>query len=1194
MSIFSIEPFLADIVHRVTSPQNSSLVVITPQEGDAQKYEALLRQLSQGSLEPTDIVYMPGFFQTGVFRYESARKVIARRVAALFQISQKAPKLIITSLAGYARLAPSFDWAQNNAFLLKKGDEIEQDLVLAVLETYGYSEVQRVEEMGEFSLRGSILDLWTPGQKCPSRVEFFAENIEALRSFRAADQRSFATLDQISLLPCREFLWPVGNELNGALEKFNDTLLSNGVTGTPRFDLLENLRHSVPFPGIDDVAYMIAPSSDFNSLASQLEHLSAFHKTASTPVLLGSVENFKKSFEEIKNLYEKSHQASYGKGFLAPKVEKVFPKLEILRSEFESSFQSTAPTSYEPLQQHPSRFVPSEALCQELLPTEKMKLSSRVLALHRLLGNTSISALVILCYSRDTFLDLAGILSKYFPDLENQAALPEKLPIFSGKILATENLGTLQKVGEKLYCALSETEGGFLLPQSKVLVVSEGWIRGGVHEDSIEVYTDEETRTASRSASEILMSSQFGDFVDGDLVVHVQHGISRFKGLVTVTLMDITGDFLALEYSGGDRIYVPVHKLNLVQKYVGAGGHDDSVLDSLKSASWEKRKTKAKVKAEKLAKELLEHQARRAMTPGHPYSKLGEDYAEFEAAFPFDDTPDQQKAIREIMSDMAKPKAMDRLLCGDVGFGKTEVAMRAAYRAVLDGKQVAWLVPTTVLAHQHFRSLRERFAEFPVKVEVLDRSVGNTSGVKALDRLKSGGVDIVIGTHRLLSKDIQFRDLGLLIVDEEQRFGVLQKEKIKQLAYGIDVLTMTATPIPRTLQLAMLGLRDLSLLSTPPKARLAVKTFVCPFEDSIVRDALQSEMARGGQLFYVHNRVDELPSVLEFLKSLVPEARIAMGHGKMQQKELDDIMIALIENKYDVLLCTTIIESGIDMPNVNTILVQNADYFGLAQLYQLRGRVGRRATRGYAYFLTSLNAQEEDEGMKRLNILKDHQELGSGFLIASHDLEMRGAGNILGDEQKGKVNDVGLETYLHMLDDAIKAMGGIRVRTPVETEIQLPLSAQIPEDYITNSRERLRIYRRFFGANTEEALQNLIVECEDRFGDLPEQTKNLCELSRMRRWLISVGALALTVGDEATEIRFGKEVLQAQDDEHAERLVKRILDISNRQFKGVRLTPDGRVLLGIRKKNFINNAPAAISELKRFLSLLAGEAYAEK
>ena len=565
----------------------------------------------------------------------------------------------------------------------------------------------------------------------------------------------------------------------------------------------------------------------------------------------------------------------------------------------------------------------------------------------------------------------------------------------------------------------------------------------------------------------------------------------------------------------------------------------------------------------------------------------------FEAAFPYDETPDQLKATREIQADMSRPKAMDRLLCGDVGFGKTEVAMRAAYRAVLDGKQVSWLVPTTVLAHQHYRSLQERFSAFGINIDILDRSSGAGGSSKTLKKLAEGGIDILVGTHRLLSPDVKYRDLGLLIVDEEQRFGVLQKEKIKTLSYGIDVLTMSATPIPRTLQMAMIGLRELSLLTTPPKARLAVKTFVCPFDENTIRDAIKYEMARSGQIFFVHNRVEDLPSVETYLKKLVPDARICIGHGKMSQKELDKTVIGFIDQKFDILLCTTIIESGIDMPNVNTIIVQDADHFGLSQLYQLRGRVGRRSTRGYAYFLMSPSAREEDEGVKRLEVLREHQELGSGFVIASQDLEMRGAGNIMGDDQSGRVTEVGLETYMHMLDDAIRSIGGCKVRTLPEAEIQIPLEAQIPEDYVQNARERLRLYRRFFGARNEENLATLTTECADRFGPLPESVLNLADMARVRRWLMSFGGVGLNVSDDFTEVKISPEILQARDDLDAESIVRRIFDVCNREVKGVRLTPDGRLLLPLKKRQFRPEfGQTGLAELKKYLTLFAGESYA--
>jgi len=1175
MNLFSVESSLIETIATLIENPKLTKIIITNTEAEAQEFEEFIKNASDEYLTARDILYIPGFFQAGVFRFESARKIIAKRLEASFLLSSHFPRVIVCSIAGFTRNFPTIEWIQKNKYEIIVGDDLDPDLLIEQLSQLAYLQVQRVEEVGEFCVRGSIVDFWTPGEKNPSRIEIFGDAVDKIRSFRPSDQRSFKTLNKVTILPSREFVWPYKSQLDIAVEKFNTAILHQKVMGVSRSNLLEDLKANVPFAGIDDIFYMFSQDV-FQSFHDYIKEVSIKNNTILSIGFIGEEEHFFKSIHEIEKLYENSYSAAFGKNYPVGKIESVFPN--ILKTKQYITEENSIK----------SRYSFPKDISEVLKQIEKQKLSNRIEKLNHLLLENKIENILILANTNDSFLEFIGISSKYF-NINNESENQINIPKFKIKDILSHNLSG-NKITKQIHCCLLNSKEGFYLPQSKTLAISENWIRGVASAEKFESFTEIDSKQSSKENSEAFLTAQYSDFIEGDLVVHVQHGIARFRGLMTIKILDITGDFLALEYAENDKIYVPVHKLNLIQKYIGSS--EGTSLDSLKGTSWEKRKARAKIDVEKLAKELMEHQAKRAMTPGHAFSKIDEDYISFEDAFPFDETLDQLRAIKEIMSDMNQPKAMDRLLCGDVGFGKTEVAMRAAYRSILDGKQVAWLVPTTVLAHQHYRSLVERFSDFAANICILDRSV--TSASKILEKLKKGEIDILIGTHRILSKDIDFRDLGLLIVDEEQRFGVLQKEKIKSMSYGVDVLTMTATPIPRTLQMAMVGLRDLSLLTTPPKSRLATKTFVCPFEESIIIESIQFELNRGGQVFYVHNRVEELNSVYEYLHKIVPNAKICIGHGKMTQKDLEKTIIEFLDGKFNILLCTTIIESGIDMPNVNTIIVQNADYFGLAQLYQLRGRVGRRSTRGYAYFLTSQNAKEDQEGMKRLEILKEHQELGSGFVIASHDMEMRGSGNILGDEQSGKVSDVGLETYLQMLDDAIKTLGGNKVTNHTEVEIQIPLIAQIPENYVENSRERLKTYRRFFGARQESALQNLITECEDRFGTIPVEVKNLSELARIRRWLLSLGAISLIVGDDSTEVRLGKGVLQPDSyDESSEQLVKRILDVCNRKVKGMRITPDGRLIFAIRKKNFIQDSNGTITELKRILSLLAGEAYEE-
>lgn len=1176
----SLEVLSAHVVHQITSGTPALHIVLVPTDNDALLIEECVRQVAGSQLSFDDIVSLPNFIQSGVYRFESARRSLAHRLGALHKIGTSKVRCVVLSAPAFQRLVPSKAWLKRQTIELFENQENDQDILWEKLLALGYQTVQRVEEVGECAIRGGILDFWTPGERYPTRCEFFADVIEKIRRFRPTDQRSFENIESVSLLPSREFVWPDEHEVGSWIDRFNKAILAQGLQGHLRNDLLENIRCSIPFPGIDDLTHLfsstefVSPIDFFSQHAKEQSKQLHFH-------LLAEQGQLQSGLNEVTALYQSAWESGYGKSQMHTKPEKLFPGA----GAFEDWLLQldTPPIDY--LNRLP------DSIATQIKELEKKKFSDRFKTIVAFLNEGLFQSCLLTSASADSCLEFAALLQSQLGSQEELRPESEAVGIFDLNALAAARLAVANK---RWHMCIARFSQPFYLPETKTLVIPEEWLRGVSKDHSLGVVSDEEAKSASRQATEALLSNHFGDFSDGDLVVHVQHGLARFRGLMTIKVMDISGDFLVLEYAGNDRVYVPVHKLNLVQRYIGAGHSDEATLDNLKGTQWEKRKARAKEEAQKLAKELLEHQARRAMTPGHSFSKIEDNYLLFEAAFPYDETPDQVKAVREIQGDMSRPKAMDRLLCGDVGFGKTEVAMRAAYRAVLDGKQVAWLVPTTVLAHQHHRSLCERFAQFGVHIEILDRSSGSGGAGKALKRLAEGSIDILVGTHRLLSPDVRYRDLGLLIVDEEQRFGVLQKEKIKTISYGIDVLTMSATPIPRTLQMAMAGLRDLSLLTTPPKARLAVKTFVCPFDESTIRDAIRAELARGGQLFFVHNRVEDLASVEVYLKKLVPELRVCIGHGKMAQKELDKTIIAFMDQKFDILLCTTIIESGIDMPNVNTILVQDADHFGLAQLYQLRGRVGRRSTRGYAYFLMSPGARDEDEGMKRLEVLREHQELGSGFVIASQDLEMRGAGSIMGDEQSGRVTDVGLETYMQMLDDAVRTLGGRKVRTLPEAEIQIPLEAQIPADYVENSRERLRLYRRFFGARNEANLEALSQECADRFGPLPDVVKQLADMARIRRWLMSFGGIGLNVADDFTEIRISPDVLQARDDTDAEAIVKRIFDVCNRQAKGIRLTPDGRLLLPLRRRQFkAEFGQVGLGELKRYLTLFAGETYVE-
>jgi transcription-repair coupling factor (superfamily II helicase) len=650
---------------------------------------------------------------------------------------------------------------------------------------------------------------------------------------------------------------------------------------------------------------------------------------------------------------------------------------------------------------------------------------------------------------------------------------------------------------------------GFALPLEHLAVVTEE-----------EIFGPRERRRQAAALREGAAVDALAQLAPGDLLVHAEHGIGIYRGLVMLEVGSVRSEMLRLEYEAGDRLFLPVHRLNLVQRYVGGEGPLPRI-DRLGGATWERTKRSVRKSVRRLARELLAVHAARELAPGHSFSPRDRHLEEFEAAFPFEETPDQLAAIEDVLGDLTRQQPMDRLVCGDVGYGKTEVAIRAAFRVVMDGKQVAVLVPTTVLCQQHLETFRARFDGHPIAIESLSRFRSPKEANAVLEGLAGGRVDIIIGTHRLLQKHVEFRDLGLLVVDEEHRFGVAHKERIKQLKKTVDVLTLTATPIPRTLQMAFTGLRDLSIINTPPPDRLAIRTQVCRFDESLIREAILREVRRGGQVFFVHNRVQTIGTMAELIERLVPEVKIIVGHGQLGERELEKRMLAFLRGEADVLLCTTIIESGLDIPRANTMIIDRADALGLAQLYQLRGRVGRSSHRAYAYLLIPGEDALTRDAERRLEAIQDLAELGSGFRLANMDLEIRGAGNLLGEEQSGNLGAVGYETYMELLEETIDEMRGQARPVSIDPEIRLPVTAQLPEGYVAEVSQRLVLYKRLASAPDEADLARTRDELLDRYGPLPPEADNLIGVLRVKlaareAGVTSVdlerGELALTVG----------------------------------------------------------------------------------
>jgi transcription-repair coupling factor (superfamily II helicase) len=689
---------------------------------------------------------------------------------------------------------------------------------------------------------------------------------------------------------------------------------------------------------------------------------------------------------------------------------------------------------------------------------------------------------------------------------------------------------------------------GCLLPFARLVIATEE-----------EIFGPRERRRTKVSVRDAAALESLAQLEPGGFLVHDEHGIGVYRGLVQLTVgpraATVESEFLRLEYDGGDRLFVPVHRLSLVSRYVGAEGVPPR-LDKLGGVTWEKAKARVKHSLRDMARELLSLHAARELAEGFAFSPRDRALEEFEAAFSYEETPDQQAAIEDVLADMQRPEPMDRLVCGDVGFGKTEVAVRAAFKAVMDGKQVAVLVPTTVLCAQHEETFRKRFDGYPVRIDSLSRFRSPKEQKEILEALAAGKIDIVIGTHRLLQKDIEFRELGLLVVDEEQRFGVAHKERVKKLKKTVDVLTLTATPIPRTLQMAMTGLRDMSVIHTPPADRLSIRTQISRFSDSLVREAILREVRRGGQVFFVHNRVHSIGQIGELLQRIVPEVRFLVAHGQMPERELEDKMMRFLHGEADLLLCTSIVESGLDNPRANTMLVDRADAFGLAQLYQLRGRIGRSSHRAYCYLMIRGNERSlTDEARKRLEALQSFTELGSGLRLASMDLEIRGAGNLLGAEQHGNLAEVGFETYMEMLEETIEELRGqVRVKE-IDPEIRLPVAAKLPETYVPDVSQRLVLYKRLASAPDQADADRIRDELLDRFGPLPDEAANLLAVIRLKIEARRLGVAAIDVAQDEL-------VLTAADSTQID--PQRLVSLLTHPKLGIRVAPNHKIYAPLR------------------------------
>ena len=973
--------------------------------------------------------------------HESRFKAIIITVRALMQ--KVMPRSVLNDLCLRLQPEQSYTRAQLTESLL----------------SLGYQPVPLVEDRGTFSFRGDILDIFPTANDEPVRLDFFGDELEQIRPFDPISQRSSSkSYQDLLLLPARELVL-AGEHRQTFLKQLRERCDELNMPRTRREALLEEIREGLLAPGREFLLPL-----NYEHLSTLFDYLPGFRWVLSAPTAIEqAADQFAAEIRAAENRMRDT-EAVY-----VPATELFLTPQEIL-SQIDAAprIDLTRLQLFHLEADWPLYRITAEGNSGLLEDTTSTGSGLDLLAAKVTAWQQQGWRLLLVCHQ-------TGQAERLQEMLEHHDLIVPVEP----KI----RLSRLEK-GDVAIC-VGDLTSGFRLPDERLAIITEEEIFGS------------RVRRRSRRENKATMLPSLAQLKEGDFIVHTDHGVGRYCGLQHLQTGRVEGDFLYLEYAGEDRLYLPIDRIERVQKYVGGEGHEPK-LDKMGGSAWEKAKIKARSAVEEMARDLLKIQAKRKMNKGYTYPPADSEFHEFEAAFPYEETEDQFAAIEDVLGDLQSDKPMDRLVCGDVGYGKTEVAIRAAYMVALAGRQVALLVPTTILARQHLESLRQRFQGTPIEVDMLSRLRSTAEQKKIRGRLEAGQIDIIIGTHRLIQRDIRFKNLGLVIIDEEQRFGVTHKEKLKRFRAEVDVLTMTATPIPRTLQLGLLGLRDLSVIDTPPVDRLAIRTYVTRFEDELIRQSILRELQRGGQVFFVHNRVQSIGAMAEFLAQLVPEAKIAVGHGQMNEHELEQVMLDFIEGKSNVLVCTTIIENGIDIPRANTILVNRADRFGLAQLYQLRGRVGRSDRRAYAYLLIPGEGVLSHDARERLRVLQEQTELGAGFRIASHDLELRGAGELLGGRQAGQVTAVGFEMYTELLEETIQELQGMEKEDRIDPDLRLGVSAFLPETYLHDPNQRLVFYRRLASAESDQAVFELADELRDRYGDLPEAGLLLLEVMKLR------------------------------------------------------------------------------------------------
>ena len=1075
---------LAWHVARAAEAHDGPLLLVARDNHAAHQLESDLRTLLGSGGGALAVVPFPDWETLPYDRFSPHPDIVSQRMRALATLPALRRGIVVVPVATLMQRLPPLRYVVGNSFDLRTGQRLDLDAEKRRLEAAGYRNVPQVLDPGDFAVRGGLLDVYPMGADMPYRVELLDEDIDSIRAFDPESQRSLERIDAVQLLPGREV--PLDDaSVQRALEAMRERL----DIDARRSALYQDLKAGIAPAGIEYYLPLF-----FEGMRGSGPTATLFEYLADTalPVLGTGVQAAADAFwAQTGERYEqRRHDLERP---LLPPAELYLPP-DALRERLNQG------TRVEVLDAQDPKHADAAALPSQ--PAPELPLAARdaapAAALKAFVANYPGRVLVA--------ADSAGRREALLEVLHAADLSPTVVPDFQAFVQA----------GDAFCIAVAPLDDGLAIDAPSLCILTE---RQLFPERASQL---RRRKRVGREPEAIIRD--LGELTEGAPIVHEDHGVGRYRGLVTLEAGGQPGEYLDIEYAKGDRLYVPVAQLHLVSRYSGASP-DTAPLHSLGGEAWTKAKRKAAEKVRDVAAELLEIQAKRRARAGLAIEVDRAMYEPFAATFPFEETPDQHAAIEAVIRDLGSSQPMDRVVCGDVGFGKTEVAVRAAFVAAAAGKQVAVLVPTTLLAEQHFRNFKDRFADWPIKVEVLSR-FKSTKEIKAeLEKLADGKIDVLVGTHRLLQPDVKFDDQRLVIVDEEQRFGVRQKEALKALRANVHLLTLTATPIPRTLNMAMAGLRDLSIIATPPAHRIAVQTFVTAWDAAQLREAFQRELARGGQVYFLHNDVESIGRMGRELQELVPEARIGIAHGQMPERDLERVMLDFHKQRFNVLLCTTIIESGIDIPNANTIIMNRADKFGLAQLHQLRGRVGRSHHRAYAYLVIPDRRSITPDARKRLDAIAAMDELGAGFTLATHDLEIRGAGELLGEDQSGQMAEVGFSLYTELLERAVRSIreGKLPDTDPIDhhgADVSLNIPALIPEDYLPDVHARLTLYKRISAADDSDALRELQVEMIDRFGLLPDAAKQLFAIAELKLQATALGVRKLDLGPEGGRLQF--------------------------------------------------------------------------